>query len=370
MTATTSIGTPVATEAETVEALAGRLFMETLGAFHMGTVYLGVKLGLFRALCAGGSQTAADLAAATGLDSWYVREWLQAEATAGLVTADAEDLGTARFTAVAGVRETLVEDTHPAYVGGLPLATAAAGGVMGALLDAFRTGAGVPYSDYGPDAVEAQAALNRPAFVNSLAAEWLPQIPDVHARLSDVGRPARVADVGCGVGWAAIELAKAFPHIRVDGYDADEDSISRARRNAADHGVSDRTSFEVVDAAGGGYGERRYDLVLFFECVHDMSHPAEALASARQAVADDGAVIVMDERVAETLQPGDPTETFFATASVLWCLPQGRVETDSEAPGTVMRPAIFDAIARRAGWSGVEVLPIEHPFWRFYRLVK
>src|SRR5581483_1222447 len=150
------------------------------------------------------------------------------------------------------------------------------------------------------------------------------------------GRPARVADVGCGVGWAAIELAKAFPHIRVDGYDADEDSISRARRNAA---------------AGGGYGERRYDLVLFFECVHDMSHPAEALASARQAVADDGAVIVMDERVAETLQPGDPTETFFATASVLWCLPQGRVETDSEAPGTVMRPAIFDAIARRAGWS-------------------
>src|SRR5581483_6775928 len=201
MTATTSIGTPVATEAETVEALAGRLFMETLGAFHMGTVYLGVKLGLFRALCAGGSQTAADLA------SWYVREWLQAEATAGLVTADAEDLGTARFTAVAGVRETLVEDTHPAYVGGLPLATAAAGGVMGALLDAFRTGAGVPYSDYGPDAVEAQAALNRPAFVNSLAAEWLPQIPDVHARLSDVGRPARVADVGCGVGWAAIELA-------------------------------------------------------------------------------------------------------------------------------------------------------------------
>jgi SAM-dependent methyltransferase len=372
MTTAASTDTPVATEAETIEALAGRLFMETLGAFHIGTAYLGVKLGLFRALCEAGDPTTAELAAATGLDPWYVREWLQAEATAGLVTADAEDLTTARFTAAPGVRETLVEETHPAYVGGLPLAAAAVGGVTAPLLDAFRTGAGVPYSAYGADAVEAQAALNRPAFVNSLAAEWLPQVPDVFARLSDTDRPARVADVGCGAGWAAIELAKAFPHIRVDGYDADEDSVSRARRNAADHGVSDRVTFEVVDAtaAGGGYGDRRYDLVLFFECVHDMGHPAEALAGARQALAEDGAVIVMDERVAESPQPGDPTELFFATASVLWCLPQSRVTADCEAPGTVMRPAIFEAIARRAGWSGIDILPIEHPFWRFYRLVK
>jgi SAM-dependent methyltransferase len=359
-------------EPEAIEALAGRLFGDALGAFHMGTVYLGLKLGLFRALCQAGAATAAELAAATGLDPWYVREWLQAEATAGIVTTDGEDLRTARFSAAPGVRETLVDETSPAYVGGLALATAAVGGVMPALLDAFRTGAGVAYAAYGSDAIEAQAALNRPAFVNSLAAEWLPQVPDVLARLSDPARPARVADVGCGAGWAAIELAKAFPHIHVDGYDADEESISRARRHAADHDVSDRVTFEVVDAtaADGGYGERRYDLVLFFECVHDMGHPAAALAGARRAVAADGTVIVMDERVADALQPGDPTETFFATASVLWCLPQGRVEADSEAPGTVMRPAIFEAIARRAGWSGVDVLPIEHPFWRFYRLVK
>ncbi|MCA1841605.1 MAG: methyltransferase domain-containing protein [Actinobacteria bacterium] len=364
--------TPVATEAETIEALAGRIFTEALGAFHMGTVYLGVKLGLFRALCDAGSPTAAELAAATGLDPRYVREWLQAEVTAELVTADGDDLAAARFTAAPGLRETLVEETHPAYVGGLPLATSAVGGVMAALVDAFRTGSGVPYAAYGSDAVEAQAAMNRPAFVNSLVAEWLPQVRDVFARLSDTTRPARVADVGCGAGWAAIELAKAFPHIQIDGYDADEESVSRARGNGAEAGVSDRVTFEVVDAgeAGGGYGDRRYDLVLFFECVHDMAHPAEALAGARQAVADDGTVIVMDERVAEVLQPGNPTETFFATASVLWCLPQGRVETDSEAPGTVMRPATFEAITRRAGWSGVDVLPIEHPFWRFYRLVK
>jgi hypothetical protein len=104
MTATTSIGTPVATDSETIEALAGRLFMDALGAFHMGTAYLGVKLGLFRALCDAGNPTAAELAAATGLDPWYVREWLQAEVTAELVTADGDDLAASRFTAAPGVR--------------------------------------------------------------------------------------------------------------------------------------------------------------------------------------------------------------------------------------------------------------------------
>jgi hypothetical protein len=100
-----------------------------------------------------------------------------------------------------------------------------------------------------------------------------------------------------------------------------------------------------------------------------MAHPVEAIAQAKAALGEGGTVIVMDERVTETLNAGDPTETFFATASVLWCLPQGRVEPDSEAVGTVMRPSRFRGIARQAGWSDVEIMPIDHPFWRFYRLV-
>lgn len=353
--------------AQAVEELAGRLFTEGVSAFHLSTVYLGVKLGLYRELSTGGPRTAAQLAEKGGLDTWYVREWLQAEATAGLVVPDQEDLRLATFTLAPGVHEALVDENSPAYLGGLALAAAAVGGILPALLDAFHTGRGVPYTAYGEDAVAAQAALNRPAFSNDLVSGWLPQIPDVHARLSDTAHLARVADVGCGLGWAAIELAKAFPHIQVDGYDSDEESITQARRNASDAGVGERVTFRVVDAADGGYGDRTYDVVFFFECVHDMAHPAQALSNARQVLADGGTVIVMDERVAETLTPGDPTEIFFATASVLWCLPQGRVEADSEAPGTVMRPAIFEAIARQAGWTSVEVLPIEHPFWRFYR---
>ena len=350
-----------------VEELVGRLFMEGVGAFHLGVVYLGLKLGLFEALVEE-PLTAEQLAGKKGLDVWYVREWLQAEATAGLVTADDEDLTKAMFTAAPGVREALVDSTGPAYIGGLPFAQVAGISVMPALLDAFSTGAGVPYSSYGEDAVDAQAALNRPAFVNQLVPEWIPQVPDVAALLADTSRTTRVADVGCGLGWAAIELAKAYPHLHVDGYDSDEESITRARRNAIEAGVSDRVTFEVVDASAG-YGEGRYDLVLFFECVHDMAHPVDAMAAARAALAEGGTVIVMDERVAEHLTVGDPTEIFFATASVLWCLPQGRVEPDSEAVGTVMRPDRFRGLVRDAGWSDIEILPIDHPFWRFYRLV-
>lgn len=359
----------IATEPNPVETLVGRLFTEGVATMHVLTVYLGVRLGLFDALAGRGPLNATELAEATGLDEWYLREWLQAEMIAGLVHGDGDDPSTARFALCEGVRETLVEETSPAYLGGLPYAAAAVGQVLPALVDAFRTGSGVPYSIYGPEAVTAQAALNRPAFVNSLVAEWLPAIPDVLDRLRDRARPALVADVGCGVGWAAIELAKAFGHIRVDGYDVDEASIAAARRNAAEHGVADRVNFEVADAKTGGYGDARYDAIFFFECLHDIGRPVEALAGARAAVAEGGAVIVMDERVGETApEVGSPTETFFAAASVLWCLPQSRVEPECEAPGTVMRPATLEAIARRAGWGGVDILAIDHPFWRFYRM--
>lgn len=350
--------------------LTDRLFMEGVGSAHMFTVYLGVRLGLYKELDAHPSITADRLASVSGLDERYVREWLQAETIAGLVLADAEDLQVARFELAPGIAEVLVDETAPDYLGGLAYAVAAIGGVTRELLDAFHTGDGVPYSAYGPEAIHAQGALNRPAFVNLLVTDWLPAMPAVHARLEDRERPARVADIGCGVGWAAIELAKAFPHIKVDGFDADELSIKQARANAVEHGVADRATFGVVDATSAGLEDGAYDLVLFLECVHDLGRPVEALAAARAAVATDGTVLVMDERTGDRRPAaGDPIETFFATVSVLWCLPQSRVTPDCEAPGTVMRPAQLTAFARRAGWADVEVMPVEHPFFRFYRLI-
>jgi hypothetical protein len=197
------------------EATAGRLFDAGVAALELCSTYIGTRLGLYDALI-DGPATAAELATRTGCAERYLREWLQQQAVAGLLTAHGDDPATARFGRADGTAAVLTEPTNPAYLGGLPAALAAVGGVLPRLVEAYRTGAGVPYAQYGPDAVNAQAALNRPAFTHALVAEWPPAMPDVLARLGDTDHPARIGDFGCGQGWSGVELAKAFPHIRVD----------------------------------------------------------------------------------------------------------------------------------------------------------
>ena len=352
------------------EAVSGRLFGDALGGFHLLCVHLGHELGLFRELDDAGPLTAAELAARRGLDTWYVREWLQAERVAGLVQTDGDTVDTGAFALAPGVREALVDPVSPFNVAGLASAIGAIGMVTPRLLSAFGSGDGVAYEAYGSVGVATISALNRPAYANSLVPEWLPAVPDLLARLSDTTAPAVVADIGCGAGWAAIELAAAFPHLRLVGYDSDEQSIAGARANAAARGVTDRVDFEVRDVSRAYPSEARFDVVVFFECLHDLGHPVEALAAARDALAPGGFVLVMEENVSEEMAPaGDALETFFATVSVLWCLPQGRVEPGATPVGTVIRPSTVAALAAKAGFAGVEDLPIEHPFFRFYRLV-
>ena len=353
-----------------IEELAGRLFGSAVGAIELCNGYLGVHLGLY-AVLEEAPATAAELSHQTGCDERYLREWLPAQAISGFVTVDGDDPAAARYTLAEGVADVFVHDVSPTYLGGLTDALAAAATVLPRLLDAYRTGAGVPYAAYGPDAVTAQAALNRPSFIHAFVADWLPQLPDVLARLQDARRPARVADLGCGVGWAAIELAKAFPHIRVEGRDNDEASISIGRQHAVDAGVADRVTLEVVDVSDTRADwQQRYDFAYFVECVHDFPRPVEALRNARSAVRPGGTVLVVDERVDERfIAPGDEVQRFFAAASAIWCLPQGRVGPDPEPVGAVIRPDVMRELAQRAGYARVDDVPIEHPFWRFYRLV-
>jgi hypothetical protein len=351
------------------EELSGRIFGAGLQAMELCNAYLGLHLGLYRAL-ADGPLSATELAARAGCDERYTREWLQSQAVSGLLTAEGTDPTTARFALADGTFDVFVDETGPAYLGGLADALAASASVLPRLVEAYRNGAGLPYAAYGPDAVSAQAALNRPAFVNSLVSEWLPRLPDLHARLLDTANPARVADLACGTGWAAIELAKAFPHISIDGRDNDEASIALGRRNALDHGLADRVNLEVVDLSDETADwTPRYDLALFVECVHDFPRPVEALRNARAALRAGGTVLVVDERAAETFTaPGDEVERFFAACSALWCLPQGLVGPDPEPVGTLIRPDTMRELAGRAGYSAVQIVPVEHPFWRFYRL--
>jgi ubiquinone/menaquinone biosynthesis C-methylase UbiE len=229
---------------------------------------------------------------------------------------------------------------------------------------AYRTGAGVGWESYGTDMREGQADFNRPAFTHLLGSEWLPGVRDVHARLQEGG--ARMADIGCGEGWSTVALAKAYPDATFVGVDIDAPSLEAARLHAAEAGVGDRVEFRLADAAGL---EGPFDAAIIIEAVHDMANPVPVLSAVREALADGGSLIVVDEKVAETFAaPGDDIERFMYGWSITTCLPDGRSRQPSVATGTVMRPETMRGYAREAGFASVDVLPIENDFFRFYQL--
>jgi len=360
-----------ARDTERRDALVQRLFEAAIGALDVFSVYIGDRLGLYSALGERGSTTAHELAVATGTDERYVREWLEQQAATGLL--EVEDVQaeatSRRFRLPAPYREVFLDRDSLNYLSPLLRLVIGVSKPLPALLRAYREGGGVPYPDYGPDTLEGIADMNRPMFLNQLGTEWLPAVPDVHARLQ-ADPPARVADVGCGSGWSSIAIARAYPKVRVDGLDLDEASISLARANAAMAGLSDRVSFSVRDAADPGLAGQ-YDLVTAFETLHDMSRPVEALRAMRSLANEEGAVVIADERVGDVFSaPGDDIERLNYGFSVMHCLAVGMAEQPSAGTGTVMRLPTLQGYANQAGFRAVEVLPIEHDFWRFYRLVR
>jgi 2-polyprenyl-3-methyl-5-hydroxy-6-metoxy-1,4-benzoquinol methylase len=355
-------------EADAAEALAGRLFEAGLAAIELATIDLGCRLGLYQALSTDGALSVPELAVVAGIDPRYAREWLEQQAACGLLAVDRVDAGPdeRRYELPAGSAEVLLDPHSLTYVRPMAELPAVLGRVSGQLEHAYRTGGGVPYADYGFH--EVQAAFNRPVFENLLAAEWLPAISDVEAMLH---AGATVAELGCGEGWAAIALAEAYPSISVHGYDLDDASIAAARRHAAEAGLAERVSFDVADVTDVADArlDAAVDVVFCFEMVHDLARPVEALRTARRLVGDRGPVIVMDERVGETFTaPADPVEQFLYGASVLHCLPVGMASQPSAGVGTVMRPEVFRGFAADAGFGRCEVLDIDHPMFRFYRL--
>jgi 2-polyprenyl-3-methyl-5-hydroxy-6-metoxy-1,4-benzoquinol methylase len=343
------------------DALVERLFEAVLGFNDLHAVYLGDRLGLYRAV-ADGASTPTEVAAATATDERYVREWLEHQAVAGILEAEG-----GRFSLPPGHDEVLLDRDSVNYMAAFARMMVGIVQPLPELVDAFRSGAGVPYAHYGADFIEGQGEMNRTQFINLLASEWLPALPDVDARLRS-DPPARVADVACGTGWSSIAIARGYPNVRVDGFDLDPASIELAREAAASEGLAERIDFQVRDAADPELAER-YDLVTVFEAIHDLARPVDALRAIHGLLADDGVALVADERVAdEFTAPGDEVERVMYGWSILHCLPVGRVEQPSAETGTAMRASTFTRYANEAGFEHVQVVPIEHDFWRFYRL--
>lgn len=353
------------------EALADRLFEAAVSTFDLFSVYLGDKLGYYTTLSEHGPMTHAELAVRTDTNERYVREWLEHQVAGDILAVDDATKPKAEqmFSMPAG------HDAVLANKDDLSFLTPAAQIVVGALhpldklVDAFKSGDGVSYADFGPDLVDGQGRMNRNFFLQQLGPDYLAQIPGLAEKLTNGGR---IADVGCGVGWSAIGMANAFPGVQVDGFDLDELSVERAKENIREYGVSDRVDVCVQDISDSDL-EGQYDLVIAVECVHDMGDPVAALATMKRLAKPGGMVLIVDERTAETFRPGaDLLERLFYGFSVFHCLPVGIAdcpEHSCAATGTVMRTDTLRSYAKEAGFSDLEVLPLDYELFRFYRMV-
>jgi 2-polyprenyl-3-methyl-5-hydroxy-6-metoxy-1,4-benzoquinol methylase len=346
-------------------SLEDRVFGAAVGALELFGIYLGDRLGLYEALRGRDGMTESELAAARGIHPRYAREWLEHQAVAGVLSVD-DDRRSAEARKYslpdehAGV---VAEPDNAAHLAPLSSLIVGIAKTLDEVVEAYRTGGGVPFSHYGADLRHGQGAINRPAFTNALVEDWLAAMPASKARL---GQGGRAVDVGCGQGWAALALARAFPAAEVWGIDSDAASIEEARAEAAGAGVDVR--YECADASAlAEHGP--FDLILLLEVLHDLARPVEVLAAARTALADDGAILVADEAVAPAFAaPGDELERMMYGWSITHCLPASMAEQPSAAIGTVIREHTVRELAASAGMSNVRVLDVDGGFFRLYEL--
>ncbi|MDP1819670.1 MAG: class I SAM-dependent methyltransferase [Acidimicrobiales bacterium] len=322
-------------------------------------IHLGDRLGLFRALAGTGTTDAPGLAAAMGLHERWLLEWLRAMAAADLL----ESPDGKRFTLPAAAEAVLVDEDHlafaaGAFTGGHPE------GFVDQLAEAFRTGIGPDYDAQGPQGAHGtertSAAWARTALVPSI----LPRLEGVVVKL-EAG--ARVLDVACGGGVAMAALARAFPATQVDGVDLSRHAIERAERNL--EGLTNATcrlgrAEEVTEAAA-------YDLILTFDCLHDMTRPAEAIAAVRRAVREDGTWLAKEIRCWPTWQENrkNPMLAMFYGFSVTGCMASATSEPGGAALGTVGLPGpLLQELAQAAGFTRFATHDVDDPANLYYEI--
>ncbi|MFI0723017.1 class I SAM-dependent methyltransferase [Streptomyces sp. NPDC021224] len=323
---------------------------------------IGDRLGLYTAMAGAGPLTPADLAGRTGLDERYLREWLDAQVAGEYLDYDAERGSYMLSDERAAV---LADPDAPTYAAGMFTMLQALYGSENALLEAFRTGEGVGWGEHGPALFEGTAKFFRPGYAAALVPEWLGAADGVVERLEDGGR---VADIGCGFGYSTLLMAEAFPASRFHGYDFHRPSVEAARTLAEREGLADRVQFDVASAQD--YPGEGYDLVTFFDCLHDMSDPGGALRRTEHALADGGVCLLVEPNVsAEVTENVHPIGRGLSAASVAVCLPSALAQPGPEALGN---HAGEDAMRRIADGAGLHhwELAAESPVNRVYAVTR
>ena len=323
-----------------LNAILGKVVGDFGAAVSCSLVLIGEHLGLYRAL-AEAPLTSAELAERTRTTERYVREWLLNQAAGGYIEHDA---ATGRYS-LPPEHALLFADEDGAFnmLGGFQVLGAFAK-AQARIEDAFRTGEGMAWGEHDPDLFEGTRRFFRPAYIRSLVGQWIPAIEGAKDKLE---RGARVADVGCGHGASTLLMAAAFPNSKFFGFDNHAPSIEHARQAAKTAGLADRVTFEVATASG--FPGDGYDLVCFFDCVHDMGEPAAALERARRTLAPGGSVMIVEPMAGNTPEENfNPVGRIYSAASVLCCTPNA-VATGKTWLGTCATDDAHAQVARAAG---------------------
>src|SRR5260221_607024 len=306
----------MAIDMEKLNSFMGRFVGDLGAAVHSGMVVIGEKLGLYKAL-AEGPVNSAELAAKTGTDERYVREWLSSQAAGGYVTYEEK---TRKFSLSEEQAFTLANEESPAYIPGafqLALGSLAA---VPRLVESFRTGAGMGWHEHDEAVFHGCEKFFRPSYAANLVSSWIPALDDVKLKL-ETG--ARVADVGCGKGASTLLMARAFPKSEFFGFDYHDKSIEGARATAAKEGLEVRANFGVAKAKQ--FPGRDYDLVTVFDCLHDMGDPVGAATHVRKALKEDGTWMIVEPFANDELKDNlNPVGRVYYSFSTLLCTPCSR----------------------------------------------
>ncbi|MGC2331788.1 MAG: class I SAM-dependent methyltransferase [Candidatus Acidiferrales bacterium] len=315
-------------------------------ALNAALIVVGDKLGLYKAMAEAGPLTSAELAAKTGTAERYVREWLAAQAAGGFV---AYDPAISKYTLPREHAMALADENSPVFLAGAFYLVAACLKDEEKITEAFRTGKGVGWHEHHPCLFVGTERFFRPNYRANLVSQWIPALGDVDAKLK---AGARVADVGCGLGTSTILMAEAYPKSTFTGFDYHPESIALAREAAAKAGVSDRVKFEVTRAKD--YPGKGYELVTFFDCLHDMGDPAGAAKHVLETLAPNGTWMIVEPFANDKLEDNlNPIGRAFYSASTMLCTPASLSQEVGLALGAQAGEGRLANLLRSAGFTRV-----------------
>lgn len=334
-------------DTDKLNTLIGKMLGDLGGAYSVPTVRIGFRLGLFDALQREGPMGASELAAKTGLTERYVREWALAQASNGNIDYDA---AADRFSLTPEQAMVFTVRDSPVYLEGAFDVAAAMIEGESKVENAFRHGGGVAWGESAGCLFCAVGAFFRPGYVNNIVQAWLPAIEGALPKLES---GAKVADVGCGVGFSTLLMAEAFPNSKFVGFDFHAPSIQQANAHAASHGLADRVRFET--ALAKEIAERDFDLVTMFDCLHDMGDPRGCAAHMRRLLKPDGAWMLVEPLASD--QPGanvaSPVSRLYYNASTMICVPTSMAQEVGEALGAQAGEKRLTEVLTGAGFGRV-----------------